>query len=40
MAVLDVELAQGETLDRFPAAQALLKAVAELYANGAPHEAA
>jgi DNA-binding Lrp family transcriptional regulator len=33
MAVLEVELGRGETLDRFPAAQAVLKALAELYAT-------
>jgi DNA-binding Lrp family transcriptional regulator len=33
MAVLEVELGRGETLDRFPAAQAVLKAIAELYAS-------
>jgi DNA-binding MarR family transcriptional regulator len=35
MAILEVELGSGETLDRFPAAQAVLKALAELYAPGA-----
>jgi DNA-binding MarR family transcriptional regulator len=43
MAVLEVELQRGETLDRFPAAQAVLKAIAELYATaplaeGAPEQ--
>ena len=40
MAVLEVELAPGERLDRFPAAQAVLKALAELYASGVPQQAA
>jgi DNA-binding MarR family transcriptional regulator len=32
MAVLEVEMGPGEKLDAFPAAQAVLKAIAELYA--------
>jgi DNA-binding HxlR family transcriptional regulator len=40
MAVLEVELAPGERLDRFPAAQAVLKALSELYASGVPQQAA
>lgn len=35
MAVLEVELGHGTSLDRFPAAQAVLKAIAELYTSGA-----
>ena len=40
MAILEVELGPGETLDRFPAAQAVLKALAELYAPTGPSLAA
>lgn len=37
MAALEVEVPPGERLQAFPAAQAVLRAVSELYAPGGPH---